>query len=41
MSAELASMLSLIQNGAISDLIIVANSELLNHIGNPDEMKVC
>ena len=38
-SAELGSMLSLVQSGAISDLVIVANSELLNHIGNPDEMK--
>lgn len=38
-SAELGSMLSLVQSGAISDLIIVANSELLNHIGNPEEMR--
>eukprot|EP00111_Clytia_hemisphaerica_P007373 TCONS_00021443-protein len=36
---ELATMLSLVQNGAIADLILVANAEMMNFIGNPDEMK--
>jgi hypothetical protein len=38
-SLELGSMLMLVQSGAIADLVLVANSEMLNVIGDSDEMK--
>lgn len=38
-SAELGTMLQLVQNSSVADVLMVANEGLLNSIGNPEEMK--